>query len=92
MKAAKTFNNVSFVICDEYDYVKKLQLETWYVTQVDKSLGIWIGPNVGAQSAIAFKNMAMEVRKLEFSDMAFVSDKNGVVPIRKVVSEVSEVE
>ena len=92
MKASKTFNNVSFVICDEYDYIRKLQLETWYVTEVDKSVGIWVGPNIGAQSAISFKNMSSEIRNIEYDDMAFVSDKTGVIAIRKVVSEPNEEE
>lgn len=90
MSKAKTYKNTTMIILEEYDNLKKLQLETWYISNINKNAGIWIGEGVGTQNAITFKNLPMEVRKLEYKDMAFVGDKNGVTPIRLVVSGMEE--
>ena len=81
------YKNTSFIIADSYNNIKKLQLEPWYLNNVNKNAGIWIGEGIGSQSAINFKSMSMEVRRLSFSDMAFVTDKNNALPIRKVIME-----
>lgn len=86
MLQAKNYKNTIMIILDEYNNLKQLQVESWYLSNVNKNVGIWIGDGVGSQTAITFKNLSMDVRKMAFSDMAFTSEKNNVIPIRLVVS------
>ncbi len=85
MKEAKNFKNTNIIIYDTYNNIKKLQLELWYLNNVNKTVGIWIGDGVGTQTAISYKNLLLEYRKMQFSDMAFANDKSNVIPIRKVI-------
>ena len=86
MLNAKKYVNATFVLFDSYDNTKKYQLEQWFLLNANRNAGIWIGEGIGNQSAITYKNISMELRKIAYSDMAFVDDSEvGVMPIRKVV-------
>ena len=89
---AKKYVNTTFILLDEYNNTKRYQIEQWFLQNANRSAGIWIGEGIGNQSVITYKNVSMEIRKLAYSDMAFVDDPTiGVMPIRKVVvSEVSD--
>ena len=67
--------NTIFILVDDYNGVRKLQLELWYVNNFDKSSGIWLGKNVGSQHAIKFEGMNSNIRNFETSYMAFINDK-----------------
>ncbi len=86
MLNAKKYVNSTFVLFDSYDNTKKYQIEQWFLLNANRNAGIWIGEGVGNQSAITYKNISMELRKIVYSDMAFADDSEiGVMPIRKVV-------
>jgi hypothetical protein len=60
-----------FIIADNYSSLKNLQIEQWYQTQVDNTNGIWLGPNVSSQMAIAVSDLTMDDRRIAFPTMAF---------------------
>ena len=86
MTNSNVYKNTFIIILDEYNNLKKLQVESWYLSNVNKNIGIWIGEGVGSQTAITFRNLPIDFRKMAFNDMAFVSTKNTITPIRIVVA------
>ena len=80
-----------FIILDSYENLKHLMLEPWYAEVVNKSTGIWIGDGVGAQTAITFKGLSPDARRIQFSDMAFIAAKECCL-IRKMVTVEEEEE
>lgn len=74
-----------FIILDSYENLRHLMLETWYTEVVNKNNGIWIGDGVGTQTAITFKGLSPDARRIQFSDMAFISAKECCL-IRKMVT------
>ena len=90
LKNANNYVNTNFILIDEYESNKKLELEPWYMNNVNKNAGIWIGEDIGIQTTFSFKGLTPDMRKIVYSDMAFANDKNALIPIRKVVVVESE--
>ena len=79
------YPNSYFIFIDTYNSYKKVQVEEWYQKNIDNSSGIWLGKEVGSQILINFSELSMEERRLEFSCMAFVSERGNKTIIKHMV-------
>jgi len=82
---ANQHQKTKFIVADNYNSFKKFQTEPWYNSIVESGSGIWIGPGVGNQFAIAFANMSMEEKNLDVPDISFVANKGSYSIVKKVV-------
>jgi len=87
--ASSSFKSTYFIFIDNYSDYKKLQLESWYQSQVDASSGIWLGNEVGSQMSINVNDLTLEDKKVDFEFMAFAI-KKGSHNIIKYVIDVGE--
>jgi hypothetical protein len=87
--ASSSFTKSYFILIDSYSDYKKLQLESWYQSQVDPSNGIWLGPDVGSQMAIGINNLSLEDKKADY-DFVGVSVVSGEHKMIKYVVDTGE--
>ncbi|MEG2564157.1 MAG: type VII secretion protein EssC [Bacilli bacterium] len=83
--SAEKLNNCYFIFADSYINYKRLQLESWYQSQVDTSNGIWLDEGSWGQMAINITNMTMDERKISYPYMGLVVHHGEHVFIKYVV-------
>ena len=67
------YSNSYFIIADNYSSYKKTMKENWYLNNVNKSSGIWIGADVDTQIAIRFNNMSKADANDDFNGVCYVN-------------------
>ena len=60
-----------FIIVDDYNSYKSLEVEPWFKTNINQNNGIWIGNANQTQFAIKMPNITTQDRKINFSEIAF---------------------
>lgn len=83
-KSGKTY----FIIADNYQGYKQLQLEQWFQIVVNPSYGIWIGEGFDNQTSIRINNLTPQERQNKYPYMA-VSVVNGQHEFIKYVTDES---
>ncbi len=96
-KTQKTFNFVfekinsykknKFIIYDDYNSYKSLESESWFIKNIDKSSGIWLGENAANQLSIKMPNLSLEERKLLFKQIGYVVKNSSHTIVRYVVDK-----
>lgn len=81
-----------FIFIETYDDLNSLRLEEWYQKIVDPNYGIWLGPNVGGQMIIKFKNLSPDDRAINNPDYAIVSENGKRKIIKRVIVKMEEEE
>ncbi|MBR2708866.1 type VII secretion protein EssC [Candidatus Saccharibacteria bacterium] len=61
--------NLSYVLIDDYDKVRQLQLEEWFT--MFNSRGVWLGQGLANQSLFDCKEVLDEDKKYDFEGLAF---------------------
>ena len=82
--------NASIILIDTYYSYKNIQLENWYMTNIDKSYGIWLGNDVGSQVAINITNLSTEDRENNFPQIGFAVSKGNKETIKFVMDKGDE--
>ena len=85
-----TLDNASIIFIDTYYSYKNIQLESWYMTTIDKSYGIWLGSDVGSQVAINITNLSTEDRENDFPQIGFAVSKGIKETIKFVIDKGDE--
>lgn len=85
-----TMDNASIILIDTYYSYKNIQLESWYMTNVDKSYGIWLGTDVGSQVAINITNLSTDDRENDFPQIGFAVSKGTKETIKFVIDKGDE--
>jgi len=96
-KTQRTFNFVydkineykknRFIIYDDYNSYKSLETESWYIKNIDKTSGIWLGENAANQLSIKMPNLTLEERKTTFNQIGFIVKNSSHTIIRYVVDK-----
>ena len=68
----KDYKNNKFIIYDDYNSYKGLEVEPWFRPNVNTSQGIWLGENAANQLSIKMPNMTLEDRKIEFKQIGYI--------------------
>lgn len=72
------YKNNYFILLDNYNNFKKLQLELWYQANVDSTNGIWLGDGVANQNTINFSNLSLEQRRINDPSLGIISNKGQI--------------
>ena len=83
----KEYKKNRFIIVDDYNSYKSLELEPWYVKNIDKSTGIWLGENGANQLSIKMPNLSLEERKIMFNQIGYIVKNSSHTIIRYVVDK-----
>ena len=81
-----TYKLNKFIIYDDYNSYKSLELEPWF-KNVDKGTGIWLGGNVANQFSIRMPNLSMDERKVMFNQIGFVVKNSSHTTVKYVVDK-----
>ncbi len=81
------FKNAKFILVDDYESFKNVEIENWYASAVNDSDGIWIGDGVDEQMLIKFDDIPDDVRKQSFGEKMVVCDAGKPVAIKHVILE-----
>ncbi len=81
-----TYEKNKFIIYDDYNSYKSLEMETWF-KNVDKGTGIWLGGNAANQFSIRMPNLSMDERKTVFNQMGFVVKNSSHTTVKYVVDK-----
>ena len=82
--ASSAIQKSYFIFIDDYNLYRNIQLEEWYKSYVDKANGIWLGPGLSNQTAFEVSNISMDIRNLDFPEMAFAINKSKFTIIKHV--------
>ncbi len=83
----KKYTKNRFIIYDDYNSYKSLEVEPWFVKNIDKSTGIWLGENATNQLSIKMPNLSLEERKMVFSQIGYIVKNSSHTIIRYVVDK-----
>ena len=76
-----------FIVYDDYNSYKSLEVEKWFTSNVDKSSGIWLGDNVQNQLSIKLPNLSLNDKKVTFNQIGYVVKNNNHVIVRYIVDK-----
>lgn len=78
-------NLINFIFIDTYENLNTLKMDDWYDKIVSPENGIWLGPDVGGQMLIKFKNLTNEDKQVQNPDFMFVCREGKRSIVKKVV-------
>ena len=88
-KGSMNTNDI-LIITDDYEEIKKIQINNWYRANVDSSCGIWLGSDVGTQLALNIASLSVEDKKVVFPCIAYPVYKGNYLIIKYVVDGVGD--
>ena len=80
----KNLEHFKFIFVDDYNSFKNLQVETWYSKSISHDTGIWLGQNSDTQIAINFNNLTNDMKKENFTNMAYVAEEGNTKIIKYI--------
>ena len=83
----KTYKNNSFIIYDDYNSYKSLEMENWFRDNVDQTTGIWLGDNADNQLAIKMPNLTLDDKRIMFKQIGYIVKNNSHTIVRYVVDK-----
>ncbi len=76
-----------FIIFDDYNSYKSLEVENWFRLNITNNNGIWLGDNSASQVAIRMPNLTIEERKIMFPQIGYVVKDSSHTIIRYIVDK-----
>ena len=75
MDVSKELGIINFVIIDSVDKIRKIESESWYRNNVNKSFGIWIGNGINDQYSISISQKISNMRDDVPNSFCFVVNR-----------------
>ena len=83
----KNYKKNKFIIYDDYNSYKSLEIENWFRLNVNQTSGIWLGENAGNQYSIKMPNLTLEEKKIMFNQIGYVVKNSSHTIIRYIVDK-----
>ena len=83
----KTYKNNTFIIYDDYNSYKTIEMEKWFRPNVDQTNGIWLGENASSQISIKMPNLSMDEKKVMFNQIGYVVKNSNHTIVRYIVDK-----
>ena len=88
-QASKCKNNI-FLLFDDSDEYKKIQVESWYRDNINNTYGIWLGEDIGVQTALGVMSLTIEDKQNVFPCIGYPIYKGKHMTIKYVVDGVDK--
>lgn len=85
----KCKNNV-FLFLDDSEGYKKIQLESWYRDNINNTYGIWLGEDIGIQTALGVMSLTLEDKQNVFPCIGYPIYKGKHMTMKYVVDGVDQ--
>ena len=83
----KSYKNTSFIIYDDYNSYKSLEMEDWFRDNIDQTTGIWLGDNADNQLSIKMPNLTLDDKRIMFDQIGYIVKSNSHTIVRYVVDK-----
>ena len=83
----KEYKRNKFIIYDDYNSYRSLEMEPWYRPNINTSTGIWLGENAANQFAIRMPNLSLEERKIMFNQIGYIVKNSSHTIVRYIVDK-----
>lgn len=85
LMSISTYNNTYIIIADNANDIRQVQLDDWYIKNINKKYGIWLGEGISVQNIISLSNLTNEDRMANIPYLAFAVSNEKYNLIRYMV-------
>ena len=75
---------------DDSEGYKKIQLESWYRDNINNTYGIWLGEDIGIQTALGVMSLTLEDKQNVFPCIGYPIYKGKHMTMKYVVDGVDQ--
>jgi len=87
-REANNCKNNTFLLFDDSENYKKIQVEEWYRNSINNTFGIWLGEDVGTQVTLGIMSLSLEDKQNVFPCIGYPVYKGNHMIVKYVVDGV----